>query len=261
MPAPIRDIMRAAYGDAIAEVFLISAIIGLVALVAILFIKERPLRRTVDIRPEPVGGAAVRRRCRCRGGRRRPAADRCMHRAAECPERRRQGRLVCRRNRNRRPEPPEPASWTWTANSSRSSAGSARNPVSPTPPAGRPAWLPIRLPVRGSPVRRSPARTCGREGRRPPAGPDPGGRGPARGRRRRARAAADPAVAGGAAAPAGGRAARRATSRPPSSVRSPRNRPGSPRSSRPCAGSLPSSARCSARRPTTSPPTAGTGPK
>ena len=52
MPAPIRDIMRAAYGDAIAEVFLISAIIGLVALAAILFIKERPLRRTVDIRPE-----------------------------------------------------------------------------------------------------------------------------------------------------------------------------------------------------------------
>ncbi|QDW28966.1 MFS transporter [Arthrobacter sp. KBS0702] len=52
MPAPIRDIMRAAYGDAIAEVFLISAIIGLVALVAILFIKEKPLRRTVDIRPE-----------------------------------------------------------------------------------------------------------------------------------------------------------------------------------------------------------------
>ncbi len=53
MPAPIRDIMRAAYGDAIAEVFLISAIVGLVALVAILFIKERPLRRTVDVRPEP----------------------------------------------------------------------------------------------------------------------------------------------------------------------------------------------------------------
>ncbi len=52
MPAPIRDIMRAAYGDAIAEVFLISAIVGLVALVAILFIKERPLRRTVDVRPD-----------------------------------------------------------------------------------------------------------------------------------------------------------------------------------------------------------------
>jgi EmrB/QacA subfamily drug resistance transporter len=59
LPAPIRNIMRAAYGDAIAEVFLISAIIGLVALVAILFIKERPLRRTVDIRPEAAGGAAA----------------------------------------------------------------------------------------------------------------------------------------------------------------------------------------------------------
>ncbi|SDL72583.1 drug resistance transporter, EmrB/QacA subfamily [Arthrobacter sp. ok362] len=58
MPAPIRNIMRAAYGDAIAEVFLISAIIGLVALVAILFIKERPLRRTVDVRPEPAEHAA-----------------------------------------------------------------------------------------------------------------------------------------------------------------------------------------------------------
>ena len=57
MPAPIRDIMRAAYGDAIAEVFLISAIIGLVALAAILFIKERPLRRTVDIRPESADDA------------------------------------------------------------------------------------------------------------------------------------------------------------------------------------------------------------
>jgi len=59
MPAPIRDIMRAAYGDAIAEVFLISAIIGLVALVAILFIKEKPLRRTVDIRPDATAAAAV----------------------------------------------------------------------------------------------------------------------------------------------------------------------------------------------------------
>ncbi|MET3946917.1 EmrB/QacA subfamily drug resistance transporter [Arthrobacter sp. UYCu512] len=57
MPAPLREIMRAAYGDAIAEVFLISAIVGLVALVAVLFIKERPLRRTVDIRPEPAAQA------------------------------------------------------------------------------------------------------------------------------------------------------------------------------------------------------------
>jgi EmrB/QacA subfamily drug resistance transporter len=51
MPEPVRDIMRAAYGDATAEVFLISAAIGLVALIAVLFIKERPLRRTVEIQP------------------------------------------------------------------------------------------------------------------------------------------------------------------------------------------------------------------
>ena len=59
MPAPIRDIMRAAYGDAIAEVFLISAIIGVVALVAVLFIKEKPLRRTVDVQPEATAAASV----------------------------------------------------------------------------------------------------------------------------------------------------------------------------------------------------------
>jgi MFS family permease len=49
MPEPVREIMRAAYGDATAQIFMISAVIGLVALVAILFIKEQPLRRTVDI--------------------------------------------------------------------------------------------------------------------------------------------------------------------------------------------------------------------
>ncbi|MET4095007.1 MFS transporter [Arthrobacter sp. UYCu712] len=59
MPAPVREIMRAAYGDATAEIFLISAIIGIVALVAILFIKEQPLRRTVDIQPEAAAAAAV----------------------------------------------------------------------------------------------------------------------------------------------------------------------------------------------------------
>lgn len=58
LPEPIRDIMRAAYGDATAQVFLISAVIGVAALVAVLFIKEKPLRRTVDIRPEAEIGPA-----------------------------------------------------------------------------------------------------------------------------------------------------------------------------------------------------------
>ncbi|MUU70706.1 MFS transporter [Pseudarthrobacter sp. GA104] len=53
MPEPVRDIMRAAYGDATAEVFLISAAVAVVALVSVLFIKEKPLRRTVDIQPAP----------------------------------------------------------------------------------------------------------------------------------------------------------------------------------------------------------------
>jgi EmrB/QacA subfamily drug resistance transporter len=52
MPAPIRDIMRAAYGDATAEIFLIAGAIAVVALIAVLLIKEQPLRRTVDIRPQ-----------------------------------------------------------------------------------------------------------------------------------------------------------------------------------------------------------------
>ena len=57
MPAPIRDIMRAAYGDATAEIFLISGVIAVVALIAVLLIKEQPLRRTVDIRPEAAADA------------------------------------------------------------------------------------------------------------------------------------------------------------------------------------------------------------
>ncbi|WP_445155150.1 MFS transporter [Arthrobacter sp. Hor0625] len=59
LPPQIRDIMRAAYGDATAEIFLISAVIGIIALIAILFIKEKPLRRTVDIQPEATAAAAV----------------------------------------------------------------------------------------------------------------------------------------------------------------------------------------------------------
>lgn len=52
LPAPIRDIMRAAYGDATAQIFMISAAIAVVAFLAVLFIKEVPLRKTVDASPE-----------------------------------------------------------------------------------------------------------------------------------------------------------------------------------------------------------------
>jgi len=59
LPEPVRDIMRAAYGDATAQIFLMSAVIGVVALVAVLFIKEKPLRRTVDLQPEAESGEAA----------------------------------------------------------------------------------------------------------------------------------------------------------------------------------------------------------
>lgn len=58
MPAPVRDIMRAAYGDATAEIFLIAGAIAVVALIAVLLIKEQPLRRTVDIRPDAAPDSA-----------------------------------------------------------------------------------------------------------------------------------------------------------------------------------------------------------
>ena len=168
MPAPIRDIMRAAYGDAIAEVFLISAVVGLVALVAILFIKERPLRRTVDVRPEPaeLAGDAPDAGMAAMAGATAPALGNTGYTrttgndAAEA--------APLRRNRHRGPGP-----------------GIHRG----AQPGAR------RIPLPG----------C-----RPPADPDLGGRGPARGRRRRTCAAPDPAAARGAAAAAGGRAARRA---------------------------------------------------
>jgi EmrB/QacA subfamily drug resistance transporter len=49
MPEPIKLIVRASYGDGAAMIFMISACIAGIALIAVLFIKEIPLRRTVDI--------------------------------------------------------------------------------------------------------------------------------------------------------------------------------------------------------------------
>lgn len=68
MPAPIADIVRGAFGDATAEVFFIAAVIAVVALLAVMFIKEVPLRRTVDIvKPAPGAQAAVEKRSAATG--------------------------------------------------------------------------------------------------------------------------------------------------------------------------------------------------
>nr|WP_237762671.1 MFS transporter [Arthrobacter sp. ERGS1:01] len=49
MPEPIKLIVRASYGDGAAMIFMISACIAVVALIAVLLIKEIPLRRTVEM--------------------------------------------------------------------------------------------------------------------------------------------------------------------------------------------------------------------
>jgi EmrB/QacA subfamily drug resistance transporter len=52
MPEPIGQIVRAAYGDATGHIFLISAVFAAVALLAVLFVKEVPLRTTVSMGDE-----------------------------------------------------------------------------------------------------------------------------------------------------------------------------------------------------------------
>jgi EmrB/QacA subfamily drug resistance transporter len=47
MPAPIAGVVRAAYGDATGHIFMISAVVALVALLAVVFVHETPLRLTV----------------------------------------------------------------------------------------------------------------------------------------------------------------------------------------------------------------------
>ncbi|GAA5230292.1 hypothetical protein GCM10025779_11050 [Arthrobacter cryoconiti] len=49
LPEPVKIIVRAAYGDGAALIFMISAVICVVALIAVLLMKEIPLRRTIDI--------------------------------------------------------------------------------------------------------------------------------------------------------------------------------------------------------------------
>jgi predicted MFS family arabinose efflux permease len=59
MPAPIREIVRAAYGDSTGHIFLIAAAFGVVALLAVLFVKETELRTTVSMGDEAATAAAT----------------------------------------------------------------------------------------------------------------------------------------------------------------------------------------------------------
>ncbi|WP_366484646.1 MFS transporter [uncultured Arthrobacter sp.] len=51
LPAAVGDIIRAAYGESTALIFLITAGIAALALLSVLLIRETPLRRTVDVQP------------------------------------------------------------------------------------------------------------------------------------------------------------------------------------------------------------------
>ncbi|MFW0791118.1 MDR family MFS transporter [Gordonia sp. CPCC 205333] len=59
LPAPVVEVVRGAYGDATAAIFLIGAVCAVVALLAVVFIPNRPLRTTVDIEEVPFAEEAT----------------------------------------------------------------------------------------------------------------------------------------------------------------------------------------------------------
>ncbi|WP_342773506.1 MDR family MFS transporter [Nocardioides pocheonensis] len=58
LPAPVRDVFEHAFGTSTGELFLIAAPFALLALVAVLFIREVPLRTTIERADEVVGASA-----------------------------------------------------------------------------------------------------------------------------------------------------------------------------------------------------------
>ncbi|GAA3592251.1 MDR family MFS transporter [Kineosporia mesophila] len=55
LPAPVAEVVRAAYGDGTARIFLVAAVVGVFGLIATLFIEEVALRKTVSMKPSDVG--------------------------------------------------------------------------------------------------------------------------------------------------------------------------------------------------------------
>jgi hypothetical protein len=53
LPAPVAGVIENAYGDGIGLLFLVAAPLALIALIAILFLREVPLRHTIDIEETP----------------------------------------------------------------------------------------------------------------------------------------------------------------------------------------------------------------
>lgn len=59
LPAPVQAIVHAAYGDSFGVLFAIAAVISVVTLLAVLLVREVPLRNTVDLRPSTPAAAAA----------------------------------------------------------------------------------------------------------------------------------------------------------------------------------------------------------
>ncbi|MYR06955.1 MFS transporter [Gordonia sp. SID5947] len=51
LPTPVREVVQHAYGDATGRIFLIAAFVAIVTLIAVAFLPNKPLRRTIDIEP------------------------------------------------------------------------------------------------------------------------------------------------------------------------------------------------------------------
>jgi EmrB/QacA subfamily drug resistance transporter len=54
LPPQVREIVRAAYGDATGHIFLLSALIGIVGIVAVAFLRPAPLRTSLDLTTDRV---------------------------------------------------------------------------------------------------------------------------------------------------------------------------------------------------------------
>lgn len=60
LPEPVRSIVMDSYGHAIANIFMVAAPLALLALIAMMFLREQPLRETLDIEPDaPTDGQAA----------------------------------------------------------------------------------------------------------------------------------------------------------------------------------------------------------
>ncbi|MFC4456914.1 MFS transporter [Pseudonocardia nematodicida] len=59
LPEPVRTIVMESYGHATATIFLVAAPLAVLALIAIMALREVPLRETLDLAPEPAGTDAA----------------------------------------------------------------------------------------------------------------------------------------------------------------------------------------------------------